>query len=140
MPYSRSLLLLAMLAGPPAVAAPTHWCGMPQPHPLDAAFAEAIAHSGGVTVDMREAQSRAYDGWDAELNRLYRNVMRQFDGDLRADALRQAQRAWLGWDQAEAASDLAMQQDTGTSGPLVVADQAIARRRDRACTLSMLLD
>jgi uncharacterized protein YecT (DUF1311 family) len=132
------LLLPALSAF--AQTAEAHWCGLPQPHPLDAAFALAIEHSGGVTADMRDAQGEAYAGWDAELNRLYREVMKQLDGDVRATALRQAQRAWLAWDEAEAASDIAFAEDQGTSGPLGVADQAIARRRARACTLYLRLD
>ena len=134
------LLLLALLLSPAAHATEAHWCDLPQAHPVDAAFATAIARSGGVTADMRDAQGQAYEGWDAELNRLYRAVMRQLDGGPRADALRQAQRAWLAWDDAEATSDIAMQEDSGSAGPLVIADQAIARRRARACTLYMLLD
>ncbi len=134
------LLLLVLLLSPAIHAAETHWCDLPQAHPVDTAFAAAIARSGGVTADMRDAQSQAYAGWDAELNRLYRTVMRQLEGDPRAAALRQAQRAWLAWDDAEATSDLAMQEDGGSAGPLVVADQAIARRRARACTLYLLLD
>lgn len=135
----KTFLLLSMALAAP-VHAQDHWCGLPQPHPLDVAFARAIEHSGGVTADMRDAQGEAHAGWDAELNRFYRALMKQLGGDMRAAALRQAQRAWLAWDEAEAVSDVAFAEDQGTSGPLAVADQGIARRRARACTLHQLLD
>lgn len=144
MTRSMKRLLSAILLLPALSAfaqdAERHWCGLPQPHPLDAAFARAIDRSGGVTADMRDAQGEAHAGWDGELNRLYRAVMKQLGGDMRAAALRQAQRAWLAWDDAEAVSDVAFAEDQGTSGPLGVADQGIARRRARACTLYQLLD
>ena len=139
---ATNLLLAAALslAAPLASAAGSlHWCGGAQAHPVDAAFARAIERSGGVTVDMRDAQGVAYEGWDAELNRLYRGAMQRFAGDGRADALRAAQRAWLAWDRAEARSDQMQHADAGTSGPLAIADLAIERRRARACTLHQLL-
>lgn len=136
----RSLALFTLVLAPTSHAAGVNWCDLPQAHPIDAAFAAAIERSGGVTADMRDAQGLAYEGWDTELNRIYRELMLQLGGDMRADALRQAQRAWLAWDDAEAVSDLAMQQDSGSAGPLVIADQSLTRRRDRACTLYRLLE
>ena len=126
-------LLLMLLAS--AVRAEDHWCGLPQAHPVDAAYAQAMEKSGGVTVDMHDAQTAAFEGWDGELNRLYRDAMQQFGKDMRADALRTAQRAWLAWDRAETRSDLAQQADGGSSGPLIVTALATQRRRARACTL-----
>jgi uncharacterized protein YecT (DUF1311 family) len=134
----RLLVLLIPLLATPAHAAGATWCDQPQVHPIDADFVAAIERSGGVTVDMRDAQVLTYDSWDAELNRLYRTLMRQLGDSVRRDALRKAQRAWLAWDAAEADSDLAMQEDNGSAGPLIIADQAIDRRRARACTLYRL--
>lgn len=124
---------LLLLAG--AAHGEGHWCELPNAHPLDVAFALAMEKSGGITIDMHDAQAVAFDGWDAELNRLYRLVMRQFGSDMRASALREAQRAWLAWDQAETRSDLAQQADGGSIGPLIVSGLATQRRRARACTL-----
>ena len=126
-------ILLMLLAG--GVRAEDHWCGLPQAHPVDAAYAQAMERSGGVTVDMHDAQAAAYAGWDAVLNRLYRNAIRSFGKDVRATALRDAQRAWLAWDEAETRSDLARQADGGSIGPVIVSGLAMQRRRDRACTL-----
>ena len=131
MRYSAILLLLLAGAG----RAEGHWCGLPRAHPVDAAYARAMERSGGVTVDMHDAQAAAYAGWDAVLNRLYRNAIRSFGKDVRATALRDAQRAWLAWDEAETRSDLAAQADGGSIGPVIVSGLAMQRRRERACTL-----
>ena len=133
-------LLACLLLAAHAQAAPPHWCGQAQAHPLDAAYARALQRTGGVTVDIRNAQGTAWQGWDAELNRLYRQALRALGAGERSAALRKAQRAWLAWDGAEAASDQAMQADAGTLGPVVVADLSIERRRARACTLRQWLD
>ena len=131
-------LLLMLLAS--AVRAEDHWCGLPQAHPVDAAYAQAMEKSGGVTVDMHDAQAAAHAGWDAELNRLYRSAMRSFGKDARAATLRDAQRAWLAWDEAETRSDLAAQADGGSIGPVIVSGLAMQRRRARACTLHDMQD
>lgn len=134
-----ALLTLVLWSAQASADEQVHWCHQPEGHPVDVAFGLAMDRSGGVTADMRDAQSVAYAGWDAELNRIYRQLMQQRRGSLQADGLRQAQRAWLAWDKAETVSDQAFAEDQGTSGPLAVAGQAIERRRARACTLSMLL-
>ena len=128
--------LLLLLAG--TAHAEDHWCKLPGAHPLDAAHALAMEASGG--VDRHDAQTAAFEGWDGELNRLYRDAMQQFGKDMRADALRTAQRAWLAWDRAETRSDLAQQADGGSSGPLIVTALATQRRRARACTLHDMQD
>ena len=135
----KNYLLLSMVLAFPAHAA-DHWCGLPQPHPVDAAYAQAMEKSGGVTVDMHDAQAAAHAGWDAELNRLYRSAMRSFGKDARAATLRDAQRAWLAWDAAETRSDLARQVDGGSIGPVIVSGLAMQRRRARACTLHDMQD
>ncbi len=135
----KHYLLLSMVLAFPAHAA-DHWCGLPQPHPVDAAYAQAMEKSGGVTVDMHDAQAAAHAGWDAELNHLYRMAMQSFGKDARAIALRDAQRAWLAWDTAETRSDLAQQMDGGSMGPVIVSGLAMQRRRARACMLYNLQD
>ena len=135
----KHYLLLSMALAFPAHAA-DHWCGQPREHPLDAVYARAMEQSAGVTVDMHDAQTMAFDAWDAELDRLYRGAVRQFGRDARADTLRAAQRAWLAWDAAETRSDLAQQADGGSIGPVTVSNLAMQRRRARACTLFNMQD
>ena len=135
----KMLVVLSAVLAFPAHAA-DHWCGQPREHPLDAVYARALEQSGGVTVAMHDAQTMAFDAWDAELNRLYRGAVRQFGRDARADTLRAAQRAWLAWDAAETRSDLAQQADGGSIGPVTVSNLAMQRRRARACTLFNMQD
>jgi len=130
-----ALALCGLLAGAAQAQAPGHYCGQPQPHPIDAAFAQVMERSGGVTTDMRDAQEVAYIAWDAELNSVFRGLMQRLGDGATARALRQAQRAWLAWDRAETESDLAQVAAEGTSGPLIVSDLARERRRQRSCTL-----
>ena len=55
-------LLLALATG--AHAAEPHFCGQPTAHPIDKALATAAERSGGVTVDLINAQNAAYTAWD----------------------------------------------------------------------------
>lgn len=111
-----------------------HHCGRTAPHPIDAAYAAAMQRSGGVTVDMRDAQSAAHEAWDKELNRLYAQVLKAA-GPGRRDALRAAQRAWLAFDKAQAQWDASVHADQGTSAALNVAGAGLARLRARVCDL-----
>ncbi|MDQ3039186.1 MAG: DUF1311 domain-containing protein [Pseudomonadota bacterium] len=129
------LALCGLLAVAAQAQAPGHYCGQLQPHPIDAAFAQATERSDGVTADMRDAQEIAYTAWDAELNGVYRGLMQRLGDGAAARALRQAQRAWLAWDRAETESDIAQVAAEGTSGPLIVSELARERRRHRSCTL-----
>ena len=131
-------LLLAPLAATSAHAA-DNFCGQKAPHPIDKTLATAAERSGGVTVDLADAQSAAYAAWDKELNRLYTQVLKAA-GPARRDALRAAQRAWLAFDAAQAQWDMALHADQGTSATLNVGGAALARRRARVCDLSMDLE
>jgi uncharacterized protein YecT (DUF1311 family) len=130
--------LLLLLAGAQATVhaqQPTaHHCGRTAAHPIDAAYAAAMERSGGVTVDMRDAQSTAYAAWDKELNRLYAQVLKAA-GSARRDSLRAAQRAWLAFDKAQAQWDMAVHADQGSSAALNVAGAGLARLRARVCDL-----
>ena len=132
------LTLAAAAAWAPARAA-EHFCGRSTAHPIDQALARDSERSGGVTADLREAQSRAYAAWDKELNRLYQSLLNKA-GKGRQAALRDAQRAWLAYDKAQVQWDLALHADEGTSAALNVAGAALERRRQRVCDLSTDLE
>lgn len=142
-PYNTALALLSALtllaAGTQAAHAAEHFCGQPTAHPIDKALGAASARSGGVTVDLHDAQSAAYAAWDKELNRLYAQVLKAA-GPARRDALRTAQRAWLAFDTAQGQWDAAMHADQGSSAALNIGGAALERRRARVCTLSGDLD
>lgn len=132
--YTALLWLAAAHATVHAQQATAHHCGRTAAHPIDAAYAAAMGRSGGVTVDMRDAQSTAYEAWDKELNRLYAQVLKAA-GTARRDSLRAAQRAWLAFDKAQAQWDMAMHADQGSSAALNVAGAGLARLRARVCDL-----
>lgn len=126
-----------------AVALPAHaagvFCDSGSIHPIDAQFEREMERSGGVTLHMREAQGRAHQAWDAELNRVYRELMSRQPGEQRA-LLRDAQRAWLSFRDAE---EKLWWSETITGGgtlqPLLVADHGIAMLRERTCRLTRYL-
>ncbi|MCQ4163583.1 lysozyme inhibitor LprI family protein [Tahibacter harae] len=131
---AATTLLLALLCTPAPAQEP--FCGRATPHPIDRELAEASARSGGVTVDLRDAQSAAYAAWDKELNRVYAELLRAAAPADR-ELLRKAQRAWLAFDQAQADWDASGSRhgNEGTSAALNIADAALQRRRARVCDL-----
>lgn len=137
--YNTTLALLAALtllaAGTHTAHAAEHFCGQTSAHPIDKAQAAAAERSGGVTVDLRDAQSAAYAAWDKELNRVYAQALKAA-GPARRDALRAAQRAWLAFDTAQGRWDAMLHADQGTSAALNIAGAALERRRARVCDLS----
>ena len=82
-----TFLLLA--SGPQAAQAAEHFCGQRTAHPIDKALGAASERSGGVTVDLIDAQNAAYAAWDKELNRIYAQVLKAA-GPGRRDTLRAA--------------------------------------------------
>lgn len=135
----RGIALALLLAAACAAHAGQHFCGRNTPHPIDQALAQAAQRSGGVTVDLTQAQSAAYAAWDKELNRLYA-ALQKAAGPERRDALRAAQRAWLAFDRAQGQWDAVLHADEGTSAALNRGSAALARRRARVCDLQNDLD
>lgn len=126
----RGLFAIPFLVAAGAPAA----CDFPVPHAIDLAYAAAVERSGGVTAALRDAQGEAWEGWDAELNRLYAEL-RQATPAPAHDILRNAQRAWLAFDTAQTQWDIALRADAGSAAALDIADAALARRRARVCEL-----
>lgn len=136
----RSIAACALaLAATTSIAHPAepHFCNRPAPHPIDAALAKASERSGGVTVDMTNAQSAAWAAWDKELNRVYAALLKKAPSP---DALRAAQRAWLAYDKAQAQWDATLYADQGTSAALNQGGASLARRRARVCDLQNALE
>ena len=133
MKLGAPLLIACALLAPTAHAA-EHFCGRSTPHPIDQALAKASERSGGVTVDMADAQSAAFTAWDKELNRVYA-ALQKAAGPERREALRNAQRAWLAYDKAQDLWVATLHADEGTSTALNVGGAALQRRRARVCDL-----
>lgn len=111
-----------------------HFCGRSSAHPIDKMLAAAAQRSGGVTVDLSDAQSAAFDAWDKELNRVYAALLKAVEPSQR-EALRAAQRAWLAFDKAQGHWVAVQHADEGTSTALNLGGAALERRRARVCDL-----
>ncbi len=99
LPRSAALLAVAILAA----AAPARAQDDAQrDHPADRAMRACIDRSGGVTADMLDCADSAYGAWDRELNAAYQSLMARLDPASRA-LLRDAQRRWLAFREAETA-------------------------------------
>ena len=89
-----TLLLGAALAG-------TGGAAMAQDRPAPISPLQAcMDRSGGVTSEMRDCSSAEYERQDQALNAVYRDLMAQLPADLKTE-LRDAQRAWIGFREAE---------------------------------------
>lgn len=134
------LFLCATLALSTSFAyAEEHYCGRKVPHPIDLALAAAVERSGGVTVDLADAQSAAWVAWDKEVNRIY-VALQKAAGIERREALRATQRAWLAYDKAQGQWDVTLHADDGTSTALNIGGLSLQRRRARVCDLQTDLD
>jgi uncharacterized protein YecT (DUF1311 family) len=78
--------------------------------------------------------SAAHDAWDAELNRVYRRLMAELEPEARGP-LREVQRRWIAFHEAELAALRAALPEEGTMWPVVYADLRMQRVRRRALEL-----
>lgn len=135
MPCRHCILLACALAlASPVAAHEPNFCQQATPHPIDVAFERAIARSGGITADMRDAQAIAYAAWDKQLNEAYGALVKQLPKPVAA-RLRASQRAWLAWDRSQTEADWSLLADDGTGAALQVSDMGRERLRARVCEL-----
>lgn len=134
------LLALSLAAFAPLALAAEPFCDTEHPHPIDVQFDRDMEASNGVTVEMRNAQGRAYERWDTELNMEYRELMANLSAGEQA-TLKKAQRAWLTFREAEAefwwTESLS---GGGTLQPVIVADQSLSLLKARVCQLRRYKD
>lgn len=132
----KTLLAIALAAFVPWVSAAQPFCDTESIHPIDARFEHDMQQSGGVSANMRDAQSKAYASWDGELNREYRELMALLSAEEKA-ALRAAQRAWLAFRDAEISFFWSESiSGGGTLQPIIISDQAMALLKARVCQLA----
>ncbi|GAA3902539.1 hypothetical protein GCM10022228_11160 [Halomonas cibimaris] len=131
----KTVLVLSLAAFAPLALAAETFCDSGHPHPIDVQFERDMDASGGVTLDMRNAQGRAYKGWDTELNMAYQELMESLAADEQA-ALKKAQLAWLKFREAE--TEFWWSESIsggGTLQPVIVASHAIELLKERVCQL-----
>jgi uncharacterized protein YecT (DUF1311 family) len=129
----RSALTFGVLA---ALAAPGLAVAQPQDepaHPLDRQL-DACVEREPSTVGTSVCLHEAHDAWDAELNRVYARVTAELAPEARR-ALRDAQRRWIAFRDAELAALAATLPEDGTMWPMVYADLRMQRVRQRALDL-----
>ena len=129
-------LTIAIAAFASCAYATDTFCDTGRIHPIDAKFEREMDQSDGVTVYMRNAQGRAYESWDRELNRIYRELMAALPAKEKV-LLRDAQRSWITFRETEAKFWWSESiSDGGTLQPFVVSAYDIELLRARVCQLS----
>lgn len=111
-------------------------------HPIDVALDECLSiDSNQSTYGMIQCSMIAYDAWDAELNRVYKELMGTLDS-AGQDALRAAQQAWLTYRDAEIELCGAIYYGNleGTMYHIIAADRVMDMVRKRALELGAYLD
>jgi uncharacterized protein YecT (DUF1311 family) len=128
-PFSATLLA-ALLLGPGVCRADDSAAK----NPIDTWYAEAMEKDYS-TAGMRDAANQARAMWDKDMNATYRRLMARLDGSQQA-SLRDAQRAWLKYRDAESAAlgSIVAVQD-GTIWQLSATTQAMELVRQRALQL-----
>ncbi|HKM38391.1 MAG TPA: lysozyme inhibitor LprI family protein [Thiopseudomonas sp.] len=132
----KILLAVGLVVLVPLASAAEPFCKTNSVHPIDAQFEREMAASGGITEHMRNAQGRAYEQWDRELNIAYKELMSHLSADEK-DSLRKAQKAWLVFRDAE--TEFFWSESIsggGTLQPIIVSDYSLELLKTRVCQLS----
>ena len=112
------------------------FCDTGKPHPIDVWFDKEMDKTGGVTANIRNVQAEAYSRWDKELNRVFGELLKRFN-EADKKRLREAQRAWLKFYEAE--TELLWAEglfgSEGTLAPVAVSDRGRIMVQQRVCTL-----
>jgi uncharacterized protein YecT (DUF1311 family) len=96
------------------------------------AYESCLDRASGVTVSMRECISEEHARQDTLLNEAYRDLMRRLGTEGQTD-LRNAQRAWIAFREAECA--YRGSGETGTIGPVIIDSCWLGFTTERAATL-----
>jgi uncharacterized protein YecT (DUF1311 family) len=108
----------------------------PQPkHPIDQREADCIDGSDGGDFAMKECTYRAFDEWDAALNKVYRQLIGMLP-PADAESLRRSQRRWIAFRDAEfEVIDAAYRDQQGTIAGLMRASERTGFVRERVLQL-----
>jgi uncharacterized protein YecT (DUF1311 family) len=127
---------IALIVFAPCTYATDLFCDTGRTHPVDTLFEREIDQSGGVTVNMLNAQRKAHEGWDRELNRVYRELMDLLSPEEKV-LLRDAQRSWLSFRDME--SKFWWSESISGGGTLqlvIVSGDGIELLKERVCQLT----
>ncbi len=110
-------------------------------HPIDSAYQECLAIAENqTTYGMIECANRAYESWDAELNRIYKQLMGILQPKEK-ERLKAAQRNWLAWKNSEFEFSGLMHNNLGGSmWKIVAAERANQVIKQRTLELQAYYD
>ena len=113
----------------------------PDQHPIEAALSACMETPEGMsTHGMRQCIDQANSAWDGELNRIWRELMRELGPEAKQE-LRLAQRQWLAFRDAEyKALASAYGAMSGSMFQPMHADAVANVTRDRVRQLDSLLE
>ena len=122
-------LVVALVAGP-ASAQPA-----PPTHPIELELQRCTEAAGSVDAAMGDCAGQAMDAWDADMNATYAKLMDALEPEQR-EALREAQRRWLAFRDAEFEAIGAMHANGGTLDSLMARSASMEVVRQRALDLA----
>lgn len=110
-------------------------------HSIDSAYHECLSvEANQSTHGMINCASMAYDAWDAELNRVYKQLMSVLSAEEK-EKLKAAQKSWIAWRNSELAfSDLMHDNLGGSMWRVVAAERALTIVRQRVLELQAYCD
>lgn len=114
MPGSKHSLLAILLLAMPAFAQQTS-------KQIDAEITRCMEKSGGVTVEMRNCNYAAYTKLDKRLNEVYKVLLAKLPKDQQ-ELLRESQRKWLQFREADRKIEDALNPEAGGTLGLIVMD------------------
>lgn len=128
-------LALSTIAIPVLAAEP--FCKTGKAHPIDIQLERETSSGHVTTASIMDAEQKAYERWDAELNRLYKELMSALEPEDQV-TLRNAQRAWLAFREAESKVWwLEQVSDGGSLQRIIVATHSREMLKQRVCELSI---
>lgn len=129
------VILIFVLSASPAISG-ENFCNTGKSHQIDRWYENAMKETGGITVNIRNVQSKAYARWDKELNRVYSDIMAKLNKQDKIK-LRASQRAWIKFRDAEVKWlwSGAMYGQGGTMAPIIVSDIGRGYVKQRVCEL-----
>lgn len=133
----RRLVFASLLAASPVVAMATDAMdeNTADGGPIQREFDRCVDASGAVDSAMVACGFSAEEAWDAQMNATYAKLMQALDADARAK-LRQAQRRWVAFRDAEFEAIAAQYRSGGTMDALDISSTRLDLVKRRALDLA----
>lgn len=116
----RKVIISVCLVGTVLLATPGHSAQKSATDTIEAAYSACIERSEGTTADMIDCSGEASSRMDKRLNQLYNTLMKKLPKS-KQELLRNAQRKWLAWRDAELSLSYALDPNEGGTAQTVSA-------------------